>query len=191
MILSIKVKKMKTSEKKSYSFSSFELERIRSTRQGFTLVELLVIVSILGILASIILVNLNGARTKAKDNAAFTEITSTQSLAFKCLTSGMTNVRLLSPNSALNGFCYSGGVLAGWPDWKDLDSANGWTYTNNFYWCAVGYSGDTVPASCAYADGTCGGSNSDGRFCYRVRSGTAAPVKNIWCTENGCKKSGF
>ncbi len=38
-------------------------------KKGFTLIELLVVIAIIGILASVLLVNLSGTRNKAKDSA--------------------------------------------------------------------------------------------------------------------------
>jgi prepilin-type N-terminal cleavage/methylation domain-containing protein len=46
----------------------------RKDNKGFTLVELLVVVAIIGLLASIIIVSLNSARTRAKDARRLSDI---------------------------------------------------------------------------------------------------------------------
>lgn len=45
-------------------------------KKGFTLIELLVVVAIVGILVSIIAVNVNSTRTKAKNNAIISSMNS-------------------------------------------------------------------------------------------------------------------
>jgi len=152
-----------------------------SKKSGFTLVELMTVIGIVGILAGVVLVNMSGARMKAKDNAAFTQIASTQGLAFKCLTSGSVGVTLNTTPIAGGNIC----SIAGYSVWPTLTNNSNWTYsmTSNFNWCDIATKTDCSP----YSDGTCGGSNLNGFFCYKFKNGT----KSVLCTQGGCEKSGF
>ncbi len=54
---------------------------MKNYKKGFTLIELLIVIAIIGILASIVLVNLSGARAKARDASAISTINSMMKLA--------------------------------------------------------------------------------------------------------------
>lgn len=169
----------------------------KNTKKAFSLVEVLTTIAIIGILSSIVLVNLNGSKVKSRDRAVFTQIMSAQSVAYKCIRSSIPDVTLDSPISgagAANTVCStnSASAVAGYPDWPVLATNSGWTYSDStFHWCSTSSSLSTLPSgasiSANYTDGSMGGARAIGRFCYRLTNGS----KYIWCTQDGCAKQGF
>ena len=86
-------------------------------RQGFTLIELLIVVAIIGILASIILVNVSQSRKKARVNGAKTTLKMVLPAIIACR-DGSGNVRIpASVETGLNSVCLTAVGLNGanWP----------------------------------------------------------------------------
>ena len=59
-------------------------------KKGFTLIELLVVIAIIGVLATIIIINVNGAREKAEKTKIQSEMTSAIKIVAACKTFGGT-----------------------------------------------------------------------------------------------------
>jgi len=165
---------------------------MKKNKKGFTLIEILIIVCIIGILVSVIMVGLMNAKKKSQDVSALTTFKSIASPAFMCLNSGIATVDLRNNPIAGNNICNSAIPTPNsvWPDF----SKYGWTNalaggTNSFYWCNVNATGSALPAtmSTTYTSGSVGGSRSTGDFCFMIRNGT----KYMWCTLKGCYKQGF
>ena len=56
--------------------------------RGFTLIELLTVIAVIGLLASVILVTVNGAREDAKDAAVLSQMKSVQVAMTRCMNKG-------------------------------------------------------------------------------------------------------
>jgi prepilin-type N-terminal cleavage/methylation domain-containing protein len=161
-----------------------KINRKRKTSQGFTLIEILIVVVIISILVSVVLVSLFSARNKAEDNSVFSSLKSVAAPAFTCLSSGISDVRLTDPNAGGgNNICYPPTIISDstWPDPA--------RYGYAFHWCNINTSDLTAPPTSigAYQDGVMGGDRAAGNFCFMMQEGS----KTIWCVLNGCRKSGF
>ncbi|MEO8065919.1 MAG: prepilin-type N-terminal cleavage/methylation domain-containing protein [Candidatus Doudnabacteria bacterium] len=78
-------------------------------QKGFTLIELLVVISIIGLLASVVLVSLNGSRTKARNVRRSADI----SQLAKAFNLGLDN-NISLPDTGGNWVCVSSSCYAGW-----------------------------------------------------------------------------
>ena len=99
---------------------------MKKIRNGFTLIELLIVIAIIGILASVVLVNLNSSRIKARYAKIYSEMQAINSAMSHCRLGGGS---LLVPTNTVTGGGYicSTGSTANDPVWPDLTSA-GMTY---------------------------------------------------------------
>lgn len=94
-------------------------------QKAFTLIELLIVIAIIGILASIVLVSLSGARTKSKDASALSTMNGLYNQVSSC---ALANGTLNLPTDAFTGggnICSVATETATWPDL----SATGYRYT--------------------------------------------------------------
>jgi prepilin-type N-terminal cleavage/methylation domain-containing protein len=135
-----------------------------SSKRGFTLVEMLLTITILGIFAVIVLVSLGNSRTKSRDASVFSSVSSAGNVAMVC-SSNLLNIT----NPTLYG-----AVCAGMGSYANITlNSSGWSYASY-----------TIGANTCTQDLTA----SDGSFAICARYST---TKGIRCTENGCSKVGF
>ena len=132
-------------------------------RQGFTLVELLVVVAIIGILAAIVMVSLNSAKNKAKAASFKATSSSAQAAAIQCDDAGGT----LQPGA---GIAMCNAVPAEPVVWPTM-AANA---------CSAdpGNTGNTY----AVTDVAAG----DGLFSYKVLCDIAKTTYTTTCNETSC-----
>jgi len=162
---------------------------------GLTIVELLIVIAIMGIFASVVYASLSAGKKKTQAESILQSMSSIAPLAYKCLTKGTEAAKTTLSTPPGGSVCSGYTGTPSFSAWPDISKSN-WSYSS-FYWCAPGYSGTDVPSSCSpYSDGSCGGDWTNKKFCYLMKETastncSASDARCIWCTDNGCQKSGF
>lgn len=81
----------------------------RPLQKGFTIVELLIVIVVIGVLAAIVIVSFNGIQTRAQNTQKYNELKSWQK-AFETYKAGQGNY----PALADGDYCLGRGFLAGY-----------------------------------------------------------------------------
>jgi len=135
----------------------------KKKKRGFTLIELLVVIAIIGILATIVIVNVNTARNKAKDAVVKADIEGIRNVAEMYYTSNNTYLAVDTADADWTRLEAAVNVAAGAGAFTHCTiTASTWcarsTLPGGGSTCAdyTGYAGaPTLVGDCAAADCTC------------------------------------
>jgi len=138
---------------KCLDITSYLLKRknmLRKNKSGFTLVEILLVIAVIGILSSVIMVGIGGVRKKARTSAALkTAESATAELAHCYL-----NDKPITPwTNNING----GGIIcSGAGEWPSLTHRCHYDIFNAAnYEFSIKCNDDQHTITCNYADGKC------------------------------------
>ena len=147
------------------------MKKYQKIKQGFTLIEILVVIAITGILAAVVLVSMSSYRSKARSSKALASLSSAIPSIISCWGNGGTVT--VPPNNSSRDICSLAASYSQWPATSgDLSSYS--------YGSSVG------SKSSWYISLTSGSSNDNKRICC---NSTMNSCKSLDTAATACDAS--
>ncbi|MBU1046221.1 type II secretion system GspH family protein [Patescibacteria group bacterium] len=132
-------------------------------QKGFSLIELLIVVAIMGILAAVVLSSLGTAREKARDARRLEDVKDMVKLLVIEADSGNVSLTGCTAADALTSICTGPGDISNFPDYGDPSES---------ITACTGASTAACNYSVSKADGSAGAGTEDFQICFYLEYGS-------------------